>query len=132
MVIRISSSTDIDFLTTMINQETKEFGDACSFAFCIPSEDSRIIAGCNGSIIYGSIYTDQLWVHPDHRKRGLGQRLMNHVHDHGRKQGCTMATVNTMGFQNAEKFYQKLGYEVDFIRHGYINNSHYLFLKKML
>ncbi len=36
------------------------------------SEGSSIVGGCNGSIVYGSIYTDQLWMHPQFRGRGLG------------------------------------------------------------
>jgi hypothetical protein len=49
----------------------------------------------------GSIYTDQLWVHPGSRKKGLGHQLMEAVHDYGRKLGCRIATVATMSFQKA-------------------------------
>jgi GNAT superfamily N-acetyltransferase len=79
------------------------------FAFFIRDEKNQIIAGCNGSVIFGSIYTDQLWVHPDHRKNGLGHQLMEAVHDYGRRSGCSMATVATMSFQGAKSFYEKLG-----------------------
>ena len=54
------ASEDIDFLTHKINQETPEFGSAYSFAFFIRNEKNQIIAGCNRSVIFGSIYTDQL------------------------------------------------------------------------
>ncbi len=57
------ASEDIDFLTHKINEETPEFGEAHPFAFFIRDEKNQIIAGCNGSVIFGSIYTDQLWVH---------------------------------------------------------------------
>ena len=69
-------AVDIDLLTQKINQETTDFGSAYPFAIFIRDENNQIIAGCNGSIIFGSIYTDQLWVHPDHRKRGLGHKLV--------------------------------------------------------
>lgn len=69
-------------------------------------EHNQIIAGCNGSVIFGSIYTDQLWVHPDHRRIGLGHQLMEAVHDYGRKSECSMATVATMSFQGAKTFYE--------------------------
>lgn len=125
-------ATDIDFLTQKINQETPAFGEAHSFAFFIRNEKNQIIAGCNGSVIFGSIYTDQLWVHPDHRKNGLGYQLMEAVHDYGRQSGCSMATVATMNFQNATIFYEKMGYAVDFERVGYANNSSCIFLKRSL
>ena len=50
------ASADIDFLTQKINQETPEFGEAHPFAFFIRDEKNQIIAGCNGSVIFVSIY----------------------------------------------------------------------------
>ncbi len=126
------ASADIDFLNQKINQETPEFGKAHHFAFFIRDEKNQIIAGCNGSVSFGSIYTDQLWVHPAHRKKGLGHQLMEAVHDYGRKSGCTMATVATMSFQGAQSFYEKLGYVVDFERQGCTQNSSCIMLKRSL
>jgi GNAT superfamily N-acetyltransferase len=98
------ASTDIDFLTQQINQETAEFGSAYPFAFFIRDEKNQITAGCNGSVIFGSIYTDQLWVHPNHRKKGLGQQLMKAVHDYGRTFRYSMSTVATMSFSGCQGF----------------------------
>ncbi len=125
-------ATDIDFLTQKINQETPEYGAAHPFAFFIRNTNNQIIAGCNGSVIFGSIYMDQLWVHPNHRKKGLGNQLMEAVHDYGREKGCAMATVATMSFQGAKTFYEKLGYVMDFERQGYTHNSSCLFMRKEL
>lgn len=124
------SSEDIDFLTQKINEENPECGEAYAFAFFIRDEHNHIIAGSNGSVICGSIYTDQLWVHPAHRKNGLGHKLMEAVHDYGRKSGCTFASVTTMSFQDAETFYKKLGYVNDFERPGCRHGSSCLFMKK--
>lgn len=126
------ASADIDFLTQKINQETPEWGSAYPFAFFIRNEKSEIIAGCNGSIIFGSIYTDQLWVHPNHRKNGLGHQLMEAVETYGRRSGCRIATVATMSFQGAKSFYEKLGYVSDFERPGYTQNSSCHFMRKEL
>ncbi len=126
------NSQDIDFLTQKINEETPSFGAAYSFAFFIKNDKGEIIAGCNGSVVFGSIYTDQLWVHPEHRKQGLGQKLMEQVHHYGREVGCTMATVATMSFQGAQRFYENLGYGSDFERPGYIQDSSCIFLRKRL
>ena len=126
------ASEDIDFLTQKINKETPEFGEAHPFAFFVRDEHNQIIAGCDGSVIFGSIYTDQLWVHPHHRKKGLGHKLMEAVHDYGRKSGYAMATVATMSFQGAKAFYEKLGYVMDFERTGYTRGSSCIFLKRSL
>lgn len=123
------SSQDIDFLTQQINQEKPEFGTAYPFGFMIRDTNNHIIAGCNGSVIFGAIYTDQLWVHKDYRSIGIGRKLMDHVYDYGRQVGCTLATVATMSFQAAHHFYEKLGYVVDFDRPGYVNQSRCIFMK---
>lgn len=126
------ASADIDFLTQKINQETPKFGKAYSFGFFIRDDADQIIAGCNGSVVFGSIYTDQLWVVPHHRKNGLGRKLMEAIHDYGRKSDCSMATVATMSFQGAKAFYEKLGYVSDFERQGYTQNSTCHFMRKEL
>ena len=130
--ISTPASEEIDFLTNKINQETPKLGEAYPFAFFMRDDKNQIIAGCNGSVIFGSIYTDQLWVHPDHRNKGLGYQLMEAVHDYGRKSGCSMATVATMSFQRAKAFYEKLGYVTDFERQGYTRGSSCIFLKRSL
>lgn len=126
------ATEDIEFLTEKINDETKNYGDVRSFAFFIRNKDGKIIAGSNAYIIFGVIHTDQLWVHPEHRRRGLGRILMESIHEHGRKNECKIATVNTMSFLEAVKFYEQLGYEKDFERSGYSKNSSHIFLKKIL
>ena len=126
MKIQFTSSpscSDIDFLTQKINQETLGKGTAYPFAFFIRNKDNDIIAGCNGSVVFGIIYTDQLWVHFDYRKQGIGRNLMEKVHDFGKREGCRIATVATMTFQNTRVFYEKLGYIIDFERPGYQNGS---------
>jgi GNAT superfamily N-acetyltransferase len=69
-------SADIDFLTQKINTETPKFGSAYPFAFFLRDKHNHIVAGCNGSVVFGAIYTDQLWVDPKHRNAGLGRVLM--------------------------------------------------------
>ena len=126
------NSEDVDFLTQQLNQETPDKGSAYPFAFFIRNDSQEIIGGCNGSVVFGVIYTDQLWVHQDYRKQGLELELMTRVHNYGREVGCTMATVNTMNFQNAKQFYERLGYICDFERFGYSHDASCIFLKKAL
>ena len=108
------SSKDIEFLTEQINKETADKGSSYPFAFFMRDKGDNIIAGCNGFVIYGVIYTDQFWVSFKHRKQGLGKKLMDRVHEFARRTGCIKATVTTMSFQGAEGFYENLGYICDF------------------
>jgi ribosomal protein S18 acetylase RimI-like enzyme len=123
---------DSDFLTAKINEETSEMGVPSPFGFFIKDEKEEIIAGCNGLVIYGEIYTYQLWTHSAYRHQGLGRKLLEQVHSHGRNNQCTISVLQTMTFQNAVTFYEKLGYTQDFKRDGYVNNSSCLFMKKEL
>ena len=120
---------DIDFLSEKINLGFKSYGSAHAFGFFI-RDNGKMIAGCNGSVVYNFIYIDQLWVHQDYRSRGIGKQLMEAVHNYGHKVGCQMVTVQTMSFQNAESFYEKLGYVCDFKRD--MGDYHCIFLKKTL
>ena len=126
------ATSDINFLTKKINQETPEYFDAYPFAFFMRDEDSKIIAGANGFVIYGAIYTDQLWVDKDYRRQGFAKKIMDKVHEFGKLEGCKIATVQTMSFQGAQVFYEKLGYVQDFKRVGYVNGSNCIFMRKAL
>ncbi|WCR53022.1 MAG: hypothetical protein PG981_000044 [Wolbachia endosymbiont of Ctenocephalides orientis wCori] len=127
----LPDSKDIAFLSKMISEEAIDKGASSQFAFFMRDEE-QIIAGCSGCIMYGSIYTDLLLVHPDYRKKGLGRMLMEKVHIYGKEMHCTIATVATMSFQDAREFYENLGYECDFERHGYVDDATCVFLKKVL
>ena len=126
------SSELIDFLTSKINQETSEHGQASPFAFYIRDNHGSVVAGANGFLIYGTIYTDQLWVDASHRGHGLARNIMDKVHAFGQSKGCRFATIQTMSFQKAVHFYERLGYATDFTRAGYVNNSQCLFMRKPL
>lgn len=123
---------DLDLLTQGINAESRHVGSAYSYAFFLKDEKDNIVGGCSGSVVFGEVYTDQLWVQVNYRRQGWGKQLMDRVHAYGREVGCTMATVCTMSFQNARSFYENLGYVCDFERQGYANGSSCLFLKKVL
>lgn len=125
------TTQEIDFLTQKMNEETASKGKAYPFAITAREESGEVVAGCNGSVIFGSIYTDQLWVHSSYRGKGIGAKLMEKVHEFGREKGCNLATVTTMSFQ-APGFYKKLGYQVDFSREGYDKNALCIFMSKHL
>jgi GNAT superfamily N-acetyltransferase len=130
-ILNNPSSSELDFLTHQINNEAMGQGAAYPFAILVRNKENEIVAGCNGSVIFGSIYTDQLWVAPTLRKQGLGKKLMEAVHEYGKKQGCTIATVATMSFQ-APNFYKELGYKIDFSREGYNKGASCIFMSKKL
>lgn len=100
-----------------------------SFAFFIRDEQNVIHGGCSCCNLYGCLYIDSLWVDESLRSKGYGTQLMTLAEKWGKEQGCTFATVNTMDWE-ALGFYKKLGYKIEFQRHGFLKDSIFYFLRK--
>lgn len=125
---------DVQILSDGIMEYAKQKKDHAPiefFAFFIRDEKNKIYGGCNGDNLYGCLYIDQLWIEESLRGKGYGTKLMLAAEKLGREKGCTFAAVNTMDWE-ALGFYQKLGYHIEFERHGFKRNSIFYFLRKEL
>lgn len=118
-------------LTRLIDSEAPEHKPCKAFSFFERESPKMFYAGINGFLVYGAVHIDQLWVAPAYRNQGIARALVEKAEAYGLSHGCTMATVNTMSFQNALPFYLKCGYVVDFERPGYAYDSSMIFLKKI-
>ncbi|WJR80347.1 GNAT family N-acetyltransferase [Bradyrhizobium sp. NP1] len=67
-------------------------------------------SGVWGSILYGWLFIDLLYVGEPDRRHGLGSRLLTAVENAAREQGCVGAWLSTYAFQSPG-FYEKNGYE---------------------
>ena len=74
-------------------------------------DDGNIIAGIIGGTYWGWMYVDILWVHGDHRGKGVGTSLLIEAETEAKKRGCHHVHLDTMSWQ-APEFYKKHGYEV--------------------
>lgn len=101
------------------------------FAFFIRDEHNQILGGCHGNTLYGCLYVDGLWVTDSLRGKGYGTQLMHSAEKFALDKGCVFLAVNTMDWE-ALDFYKKLGYFVEFERHGFEKNSIFYFLRKNL
>ncbi len=99
------------------------------FAFFIRDENGKIVGGCNGDILYGQLHVGQLWVDEKIRYQGYGTQLMMLAEKHAKETGSRFMSVNTMNFE-ALDFYKKLGFYVEFERHGFDKDSIFYFLRK--
>lgn len=102
-----------------------------TFGICIKNETQNILGGAKGVVLYGNLYVDALWMDKKIRHQGWGAKLMAEAENIGKECGCTFATVNTMDWE-ALPFYQKLGYNIEFIREGFENDSKMFMLRKKL
>ena len=80
---------------------------------------------------WGQLHIKYLLVEEPYRGQGIARRLIEHAFEFGKAQGCHFAFVETMNFQ-APEFYQKLGFKIDFVRHGYAKDTSFYYLKRDL
>ena len=74
-------------------------------------ENGSIIGGILGGSYWGWMYVDVLWVHENHRNKGIGTKLLYEAEREAIRRGCSYVHLDTMSWQ-APEFYKKHGYEV--------------------
>ena len=68
---------------------------------------------------------------PEIQHKGLGSKLIHECEKLGRDRRCAFVSLPTIDWK-ALPFYQKLGYEIEFVREGYEKNSRMFLLRKGL
>ena len=109
--------------------EAKGHPPICPFSIFIKDQEENIVGGVSGTLFYGSLYVDSLWVNKTLRHQGWGSKLMHEAEQVGREHGVRFITLNTMDWE-ALPFYQKLGYSIEFTREGYSKDSKMFMLRK--
>ena len=102
-----------------------------SFSFVIENADGELKAGISGFYYYGCFHIDLLFVAGESRGKGYGSNLMQKVEELAHTKGCLFMSVHTMDFE-AKPFYEKHGFEIDFVCEGFEKNSKMYRLKKKL
>ena len=93
--------------------------------------NGNIIGGILGGTYWGWMYVDILWVHENHRYKGIGSKLLREAEKEAIRRGCLHVHLDTMSWQ-APEFYQKHGYEVIGILPDIPNgNQKYLLMKAL-
>lgn len=106
-------------------------GDLKSFSFSCLDQDKNFIAVVGGVSFWGAFYITSLFVSEKFRNQNYGSLLMEQAEALARKRGCTFVHLSTMDFQ-AKPFYEKLGYKLEFTRHGYEKDLVMYLLRKDL
>jgi putative acetyltransferase len=81
-------------------------------AFFIIRHDD-IPAGCGGIQLVGADYAElkRMYVHPTHRRQGLGQRLLQHLETYARQRDIPRLRLETGIHQQAAiALYQRMGF----------------------
>jgi GNAT superfamily N-acetyltransferase len=72
--------------------------------------DGELVAGLSGWTWGSAAGIGMTWVHDDHRRAGLGSRLLATFEQEARRRGCSHAFVTSFTFQ-APDFYRRHGYQ---------------------
>ena len=101
------------------------------FCFVARGGDGRIIGAVTGRAYYDEVHIGDLIIAEEHRRKGLGRRLCRAVEETYKGRGYHTVTLTTFGFQ-APAFYEKLGFEIEFVRKNDDPKLCKYFMKKAL
>lgn len=80
--------------------------------FVAKNEQGEIIGGINSMLYcWGILFIDILWVHQEHRSKGIGSKLIDKVICSAKEKDCSLVHLDTFDFQ-AKDFYLSQGFEV--------------------
>jgi ribosomal protein S18 acetylase RimI-like enzyme len=77
------------------------------------SEDGAVVGGAVGRSWGQCCELQQLWVHPERRRLGVGRMLIKAFEELGQRRGCSTFYLETFNFQ-APELYKSVGYEVTY------------------
>lgn len=117
-LIRESNNIEADFIVDKIVEynlsivPSKQETDFLWINRIVEDKNGNIIAGILSKMYcWNCLYIDVLWVKEEHRKDGLGSRLLKEIESVAIEKGCYLIHLDTFDFQ-AKDFYIKHGYEV--------------------
>ena len=111
-----------DRIGEFINREFTVFAEASGvvlnfdeFCFVAKDDEGQLLGAITGRAYYNEVHIGDLIISKDHRKSGIGSKLVQAVENAYTGKGYEKITLTTFGFQ-APEFYKKLGYETEFVR----------------
>lgn len=78
-------------------------------------DNDKFVGGVHGSVTEDSMYIGLLVVDEDYKGNGIGKNLMSKIEERAKELNVYSINLGTVEFQ-AEKFYDKLGYKIVFIK----------------
>ena len=96
------------------------------------SRSFKRVSRVNGSVvgyliawkIYDEVHILNIAIHPDYRRRGIGQGLLNYCFDFFSSKGVRSAILEVRNMNgNARRFYEKIGFRSVGVRRGYYKDT---------
>ena len=122
-MIQVKRAEEIDDrIGEFINREFTVFGNESGvelnydeFCFVAEDDEGQLLGAITGRAYYNEVHIGDLIIGKQHRKSGIGRKLVEEVENTYKGKGYEKITLTTFGFP-APEFYKKLGYETEFVR----------------
>ena len=124
----------IDFLDKKIaefNWQNWEVSKRTPLAVQVTNDSNDVIAGAAARSFGDWLLINTLWVSEELRGQNMGSQLLKALEEAGKKRGCVKCLLDTLNFQ-AMPFYEKHGYETQWIQEGYPKTGCKYFMVKQL
>ena len=125
----------INFLDKKIvafNWENRELNERYPIAVTMCDDQSQVIAGAAGETFGHWLLLKSLWVSEELRDRDIGSQLLENIERAAKARNCSHCLLDTLNFQ-AMPFYQKKGYEVQWVQNNYpLTGCKYFMVKTSL
>lgn len=110
-----------DNVGEFINKAFTDYANECEVElnfeeYCfVAQDDGKIIGVITGRAYYNEVHIGDLIVDKKYRRLKVGSKLVKVVEESYSGRGYSKITLTTFGFQ-APKFYEKMGYKLEFLR----------------
>ncbi|WP_019028640.1 GNAT family N-acetyltransferase [Colwellia piezophila] len=124
----------IDYLDKKIadfNWANWEVSKRLPLAVQLKNAQGEVIAGAAARTFGDWLLINTLWVSEDLRGQDIGSKILKEIERAGKSRGCKKCLLDTLDFQ-AMPFYQKSGYETQWIQQGYPKTGCKYFMVKEL
>jgi ribosomal protein S18 acetylase RimI-like enzyme len=133
-VLQEPNNDIIDFLDAKIaefNWAHWEVNERLPLAIQLKNDRGNIIAGAAGRTFGNWLQLNTLWVSEELRGEKMGSQILKEIENAAIDRGCNRCVLDTLNFQ-AMPFYEKHGYQTQWIQKGYPKTGCKYFMVKEL
>ncbi|MEQ2353044.1 GNAT family N-acetyltransferase [Pseudoalteromonas piscicida] len=124
----------VDFLSNKIsefNWANWEVTERLPLAVEVKDESGEVVAGAAARTFGNWLLLDTLWVSETLRGQNIGSQILESLEAAAKQRGCVKCLLDTLHFQ-AMPFYEKHGYETQWIQEHYPKDGCKYFMVKVL
>ncbi len=113
------------------NLASWEVKEQVSLAVAVYGEKQELLAGAAARTFGYWLLVDNIWVSEHLRGKNIGSQILQGLEKAAIARGCKFALLDTLNFQ-AKPFYEKFGYEVQWVQENYPKEGCKYFMVKQL